>query len=162
MGQLEFFIDLPFRPHCDPGVDSASNKNEYHGYILVGKGGRCVGPTNLSPSCADCLQIWEPQPAGAPQGTVQGCTKVFRSFQNCLIYFIFIKTPITIKERYVCMCVWARDRSFTLTPLDSVPVTTRTQHNSTHRTACYWCACKATSRIPARRHHTNILSQYAS
>ena len=29
-----------------------------------GKGGRCVGLTNLSPSCADCLEIWEPQPPG--------------------------------------------------------------------------------------------------
>jgi len=23
---------------------------------------RCVGLTNLPPSCADCLDIWEPQP----------------------------------------------------------------------------------------------------
>jgi hypothetical protein len=27
-----------------------------------GKGGRCVGLTNLPPSCADCLEMWEPQP----------------------------------------------------------------------------------------------------
>ena len=27
-----------------------------------GKGGRCVGLTTLLPSCADCLEIWEPQP----------------------------------------------------------------------------------------------------
>jgi len=27
-----------------------------------GKGGRCVGLTALPPSCADCLEIWEPQP----------------------------------------------------------------------------------------------------
>jgi hypothetical protein len=30
------------------------------GIITVGKGGRCVGLTILSPSCADCLEIWEP------------------------------------------------------------------------------------------------------
>ena len=54
----------PFWPHCDPGVDSASNRNEYQEYFLGGKGGRCVGPTNLPPSCADCLEIWEPQPPG--------------------------------------------------------------------------------------------------
>ena len=29
-----------------------------------GKGGRCVGLTS-PPSCADCLEIWEPQPPGA-------------------------------------------------------------------------------------------------
>jgi hypothetical protein len=29
-----------------------------------GKGGRCVGLTTLQPSCADCLEIWEPHPSG--------------------------------------------------------------------------------------------------
>ena len=29
-----------------------------------GKGGRCVGLTTLPPSCAYCLEIWEPQPPG--------------------------------------------------------------------------------------------------
>ena len=28
------------------------------------KSGRCVGLTTLPPSCADCLEIWEPQPPG--------------------------------------------------------------------------------------------------
>jgi hypothetical protein len=28
------------------------------------KGGRCVGLTTLPPSCADCLEIWKPQPPG--------------------------------------------------------------------------------------------------
>jgi hypothetical protein len=28
------------------------------------KGGRCVGLTTLPPSCADCLEIWEPRPPG--------------------------------------------------------------------------------------------------
>jgi hypothetical protein len=31
---------------------------------LTGKGGRCVGLTTLEHSCADCLEIWEPQPPG--------------------------------------------------------------------------------------------------
>jgi hypothetical protein len=29
-----------------------------------GKGGRCVALTNLPPSCADCLEIWELQLPG--------------------------------------------------------------------------------------------------
>jgi len=29
-----------------------------------GKGGRCVGLTTLPPSCADCLEFWDPQPPG--------------------------------------------------------------------------------------------------
>ena len=46
------------------GADSVSNRNEYQEYFLGGKGGRYVGLTNLPPSCADCLEIWEPQPPG--------------------------------------------------------------------------------------------------
>jgi len=33
------------------------NKNEYQGYLLGGKGGRCVGMTTLPPSCAKCVEI---------------------------------------------------------------------------------------------------------
>jgi hypothetical protein len=43
-----------------PGVDSAPNRNEYQGYFLGGKGGRCVGLTTLPPSCADCHDTWKP------------------------------------------------------------------------------------------------------
>jgi hypothetical protein len=53
---------LSFRSHYGPGVESASNRNEYQEYFLGGKGGRCVGLTTLPTSCADCLEIWEPQP----------------------------------------------------------------------------------------------------
>jgi len=48
----------------DLGGDSTSNRNEYQEYFLGSKGGRCVGPTTLPPSCAECLEIWEPQPPG--------------------------------------------------------------------------------------------------
>ena len=34
-----------FRSHYGPGVDSASNRNEYQEYFLGGKGGRCVKVT---------------------------------------------------------------------------------------------------------------------
>jgi hypothetical protein len=33
---LEFFIDMIFRPHYSPGVDSTSNRNEYQEYFLGG------------------------------------------------------------------------------------------------------------------------------
>jgi len=36
---LEFFIDIkPLRSHHCPGVDSASNRNEYQEYLLGVKG----------------------------------------------------------------------------------------------------------------------------
>jgi len=46
------------------GFYSACNRNEYLEYFLVGKGGQCLGLTTLPPSCADYLEIWEPQPPG--------------------------------------------------------------------------------------------------
>ena len=32
--------------------------------ISCGKGGRCVGLKNFLSSCADCLELWEPQTPG--------------------------------------------------------------------------------------------------
>jgi len=67
------------------GVDSASNRNEYQEYFLGGKGGRCTGLTTLLPSCADCLEIWEPQPPGtlrACNGIALPCT-VIKLEQSC-------------------------------------------------------------------------------
>jgi hypothetical protein len=37
--------------------------------ISWGKDGRCVGLTTLPPSCADYLELWEPQ----PPGTIRAC-----------------------------------------------------------------------------------------
>jgi len=65
-------VTQTFRPHFGPGVDSASNRNEYQEYFLGGgggKGGRCVGLTTLPPSSADCLEICEPH----PPGTIRAC-----------------------------------------------------------------------------------------
>ena len=42
-GVSGFFIDIKsFRSHYGPGVDSASNRNEYREYFLGVKSGRCV------------------------------------------------------------------------------------------------------------------------
>lgn len=45
MGSLGFFISLIVLPHHGPRYDSACNINENQGYLLVGKGRRCVGLT---------------------------------------------------------------------------------------------------------------------
>jgi len=62
---LNFSLTQSFRPHYGPGVNSASDRNEYHKYFLGSKGGRCLGLTTLPPSCADCLVIWQPQSPGS-------------------------------------------------------------------------------------------------
>jgi hypothetical protein len=82
MVSLEFFIDVIFRPHYGPGVDSTSNRNEYQGYFLGrwgGKGGRCIGLANLLPPRADWLEIWERE----PPGTLSACPGLYR---NCVTF----------------------------------------------------------------------------
>ena len=53
------------------GFDSDSNYQEYFLWI---RGGRCVRLTTLPSSCADCLEIWEPQ----PPGTLRACPGLHR------------------------------------------------------------------------------------
>jgi hypothetical protein len=67
MVSFEFFI------YIGPGVDSASNRNEYHDCFLGGKDGRWVGLTTLPPSCADCHEIWEAE----PPGTLRACPGLY-------------------------------------------------------------------------------------
>jgi len=64
--QLEsvvFFIDIKsFRSHYGPGVDSASNRNEYQEYFLGGKKQPVRKADNLPPSCAVVMKSgnWNP------------------------------------------------------------------------------------------------------
>jgi hypothetical protein len=71
-----FSLTYSFRPHYGPGIDSASNKNEYQECFLGVIGGRCVGLTTLPPSYADCLKIWEPQ----VPGILVACPGLFRDY----------------------------------------------------------------------------------
>jgi hypothetical protein len=46
------------------GLTRPLNSNEYQEYFLQSKGSWNVGLTTLPPSCANYLEIWEPQPPG--------------------------------------------------------------------------------------------------
>ena len=63
-----FSLTQFFRPHYGPQIDSASDRNAYQEYFRGGKGGRCVGLTTLSSSCADCLEILVASNSWSPQG----------------------------------------------------------------------------------------------
>jgi len=79
-----------FRPHYGPGVDTVSNRNKYQEYFLGGKGCRCLGLTTLPLSCADCLEIWEPQTPGTLRA-YPGFT-----FTLPLYIYIYINSPVTL------------------------------------------------------------------
>ena len=61
-----FSLTWSFWPHNGPGIDSASNRNEYQEYFL---GVKAAGAYCWLHSCADCLEIWGPQ----PPGTLRAC-----------------------------------------------------------------------------------------
>jgi len=79
-GVSGFFVDIKSsRSHNGPGVDSASNRNEYQEYFLGGKGGRCVRlttyhcPMPLSRNLGN-LTSWNPL---GPSRPVMGLLYLF-------------------------------------------------------------------------------------
>ena len=84
MVSLEFFLTQSFQPHNGPGVDSASDRNEYQEYFLGDKGGRCVRLT-LRLSSADYLESGSLNLLD-PSGPVQACNGIalpFFTVLNC-------------------------------------------------------------------------------
>ena len=51
--------------------------------ISWGKEGRCVGLTTLPLSCADCFEIWEPQ----PPGTLGACPGLY---WDCFAFSLYL------------------------------------------------------------------------
>ena len=54
-----FLLTLSFRSHYGPGVDSASNRNDYQEYFLVGKNRPVRKANNLTTILYRCHEIWE-------------------------------------------------------------------------------------------------------
>jgi hypothetical protein len=98
-----FSLTYSFRPQYDPGVDSASNRNEYQEYFLGCKGGWCVGLTTLPPSSTNCLEIWEPQLLG----TLRACNGIalpLPYFSFPAVYFlavIYLKLESFGEEQWI-------------------------------------------------------------
>ena len=93
--KIEVFWDTTLCPWVrvsdGPEVDSASNRNEYQ-ELAGGKGGRFVGLMTSPPSCADCLEIWEPQ----PPGILWVCPGLYRDFFCFIIIIIIIIIIINV------------------------------------------------------------------
>jgi len=64
-----------------PLTDMSTGKISWGG----GKGGHCIGLTTLLPSCANCLEIWDPQ----TPGTLWACNMPVQG----LLYFTYMYLP---------------------------------------------------------------------
>ena len=92
---LEFFIDIKsFRSHYGPGVDSASNGNEYQEYFLDVKAGRCARSTTLPPSCAVVMKSGNLNFL-EPSGPLQACNGTDLPFYFSKFEFHYNLTVIT-------------------------------------------------------------------
>jgi hypothetical protein len=89
MVSLEVFIDIILLAALWPWVELAYNRYEYQGYFMGGKGGRFVGLTTLPPSCADCLEIWEPQPPATSRARPGLYKYCFNSYLCITLLFTF-------------------------------------------------------------------------
>jgi hypothetical protein len=58
------------------------------------KGGRCIGLTTLPPSCADWLEIWEPQSPGTLRGLSRPVT-VLLALPRTVVYMQYNMTMCT-------------------------------------------------------------------
>jgi hypothetical protein len=58
-------------------------------YFLGGKGGQCLGLTTLPLSCAESLEIWEPQ----PPGILRACPGLYWDCFN-FTFFTYVKVYI--------------------------------------------------------------------
>jgi hypothetical protein len=84
-------------------MDLSSNRNEYHEYFRGGggsEGGLWLGLTTLTPSRADCLEIWEPQ----PPGTIRACSGLYwNSFTFTFTDRKNALSPSKVRLLYFCV-----------------------------------------------------------
>jgi len=83
------FSVTSFRSHYGPGVESASNRNEYHVYFLGGKGGRCVRLTILPPSYAVVMKSGNLNLL-EPSGPLQACNGTDLSMYNNMVGIVMV------------------------------------------------------------------------
>jgi len=144
MVSLEFFTDIKsFRSHCGPGVDSASNRNEYQEYFLGGKGGRCVRLTILPPSSAvftKSVNINFLEPSG-PLQACNGTDLPFIELQNLSKFYSFqCTTQSTTHTVYIELFSAASSHATNAKPMFCTNVVLRDDKPMTSTTSSSCCA----------------------
>ena len=108
----KFSLTYSFWPHYGPGVDSASNRNEYQEFFLGGKGGRCVRLTTLPPSCdivmkSETLTSWNPQGLSRPVMVLLSLLQTVRQQYQYkrMLTFCYMRAKLNMLLT-VELCIW--------------------------------------------------------
>jgi hypothetical protein len=73
-----------------------------------GKGGQCLGLTTLPLLCADCLEIWEPQ----PPGTLMACPGLQWDCFTFTLCTVFLLTKMLLLHYVMIFCMLPAPWSF--------------------------------------------------
>ena len=93
---LNFSLTCFFRSHYGPGVDSASNRNEFQDHFFGGKCGRSLRLTTLPPSCAVVMKSGNLKFLEHSE-PLQACN---RTDFPLLYIFLYISIPLVFKRFY--------------------------------------------------------------
>jgi hypothetical protein len=85
-----FLFVTQYLNHCATAVPNRNSTMN----ISWGKGGRCIGLTTLSHSCADRHEIWESQPAGIPRA----CPALIRDWFACVQFYRIFDLVVKIRQ----------------------------------------------------------------
>jgi hypothetical protein len=129
---LEFFIDTMIPAALWPWGRLRLNRNEYQEYFMRGKGGRCLGLTTLPPLCADCLEIWWPQPPGALRACPGFALPCFTVKTTFLLHFYLNFDYVPPRKPRASHLLWS------ISSL-CIQVLSMWEPNDTHNTLCCWC-----------------------
>jgi hypothetical protein len=145
MVSLEFFIDLILPAIFGPGLNSASDINEYQGCLMGGKGGQRVRLTTFPPSRADSLKTqaastpWNPKGLSRP---VQGCLNLLHddNVQNIrqVCYNLSLSESPRVEDfRFPLLCSGCLTSSGMLCGLTIVEVTDKLSQNVGNKLPTY-------------------------
>jgi len=145
MVSLEFFIDLILPAIFGPGLNSASNINEYQGCLMGSKGGQRVGLTTFPPSCADSLKTQGASPSWNPKGLsrpVQGRLNLLHddNVQNIrqVYYNLPLSESLRVEDfRLPLLCSGCLTSSGILCGLTIVEVTNKLSQNVSNTLPTY-------------------------
>ena len=159
-GVSGIFIDI--KSHYCPGVDSASNRNEYQEYFLVGKGDRCVRLTTLPPSRAVFTKSGNLNFL-KPSGPVQICNGTVKKYifaaVGVIIEWLDIMHGVTMKIDYVVLfrcnngCTKATQCTLTCAVLFGNDLSISQMKHQLDATLCRFYFCTVTLHVSGASAH---------